>query len=142
MLISLAALLVTLHSIIRSRLDLQLENLALRGPNRRASPLGEEAAEVKLEGSPLLGLPVPPLARLAFDVGHRQARNGRGLASQGLSPILDLEGPARTTRTPRHCPRDPRSDPEDVPGESRLGCTPHSWRAAQTRYRHRRDQRQ
>src|ERR1039457_846043 len=30
MLISLAALLVALHSIIRSRLDLQLENLALR----------------------------------------------------------------------------------------------------------------
>src|ERR1019366_1189119 len=43
-------------------------------PNRRASPLGEEAAEVNLEGSPLLGLPIPPLARLAFDVGHRQAR--------------------------------------------------------------------
>src|ERR1035438_9651749 len=30
MLMSLAALLVALHSIIRSRLDLQLENLALR----------------------------------------------------------------------------------------------------------------
>jgi hypothetical protein len=37
-------------------------------------------------------LSVAPLARLALGVGHRQARNGRGLASCGLSFVLDLEG--------------------------------------------------
>jgi hypothetical protein len=31
-----------------------------------------------------MGLAVPHLERLALGVGHRPARNGRGLASQGL----------------------------------------------------------
>ena len=39
-----------------------------------------------------MGLAVPHLERLALSVGHRPARNGRGLASQGLSSFLDLEG--------------------------------------------------
>jgi hypothetical protein len=38
-----------------------------------------------------------PLARLAFRIGHRQARNRPGLASRGLSLVLDLEGPAWQT---------------------------------------------
>jgi hypothetical protein len=71
-----------------------------------------------------MGRAVPPVARLAFGSGHRQARNGRGLASCWLSPVLDLEGAARPTRTARDFPRDPRPDPQDVPGESRLGRPP------------------
>ena len=58
-----------------------------------------------------------------------------------LSPVLDLEGAARPTRTAGDCPRGSRPDPPDVPGKSRLGCTPHPRRAAQTWYRHRREQR-
>jgi hypothetical protein len=41
-----------------------------------------------------VGLAVPHVARLAFGTDHRQARNGRGLASCRLSPVLDLEGAA------------------------------------------------
>src|SRR5436190_336478 len=73
-------------------------------------------------------------------VGHRQARNGRGLASCRLSFVLDLEGALRKTRTTRHFKRSPRSDSQDVPGESRLGCTTDPRRTAQTRHRHRREQ--
>ena len=42
-----------------------------------------------------MALAVPHLERLAPGAGHRPPRNGRGLASQGLSPFLDLEGAAR-----------------------------------------------
>jgi putative transposase len=72
----------------------------------------------------------------------RQARNSHCLASCRLLPVLDLEGAARPTRTTAHFPRGPRSDPQDVPGESQLGCTPHPRRAAQARHRHRGEQRQ
>jgi hypothetical protein len=68
-------------------------------------------------------LPVPPLARLALGTGHHQARNSHCLASCRLSPVLDLEGAARPTRTTCPFARGPRSDPRDVPRESQLGCS-------------------
>jgi len=51
-----------------------------------------------------MGLALPHLERLALGIGHRRARNGRGLASQGLSRFLDLEGAARPTGTTYHFP--------------------------------------
>ena len=51
-------------------------------------PFGEETPEVNLWGSTLLGQSVPLLARLALSGGHRQARNGRGLASQALGTMV------------------------------------------------------
>jgi transposase InsO family protein len=39
-----------------------------------------------------------------------------------LSPVLDLEGAPWPTRTTGYFARGPRSDPHDVPGESRLGA--------------------
>jgi hypothetical protein len=66
----LATLLVILRSIIRSRRDLQLENLALR-LQINVLHRGKETREVDGGGSPLLGLSVTPLERLAFHVGHR-----------------------------------------------------------------------
>jgi len=45
---------------------------------------------------------VPHLARLALGAGHGSARDGRCLASYGLSPGLELEGPPRPTRTAAH----------------------------------------
>ena len=122
MLMSMAALLITLRSIIRSRLDLRLENLALRHQIGVLHRSAKKRPKLTSGDRLLVGLSIQFLARLALDVGHREARNGRGLASQGLSPVLDLEGSAGTTRTPHHCPRDPRSDPQDVPGEPWLGC--------------------
>jgi len=51
-----------------------------------------------------MGLALPHLERLALGTGPRQARNGRGLASQGLSPFLDLESATRPTGTTYHFP--------------------------------------
>jgi hypothetical protein len=42
-----------------------------------------------------MGLAVPHLELLALGAGHRRARNGGGLASQGLLSFLNLEGAAR-----------------------------------------------
>ena len=96
---SLLALFVTLRSILRSRVNLQVENLALR------HQIGVLQRSVKkcpklTSGSPLLGFSIPPLARLALDVGSRYAGNGCGLASSGVSLVLDLEGSTGTARTP------------------------------------------
>jgi len=81
-----------LRSLIRSRIDLQLENLALRhqvGVLQRALKKRPKLASM---GSPALGFSVPYLARLELGIGYRQAANGCGLASHGLSLVLDLEG--------------------------------------------------
>src|SRR5215471_13268995 len=48
-------------------------------PNRRASEVRCKTPEINLWRPPLVDLFFPPLARLALSVGHRQARNGRGL---------------------------------------------------------------
>jgi hypothetical protein len=106
-------------------------------PNRSASEVRCKTPEIDLWRPPLVDLFVPPLARLALSAGHHQARNGRGLASSRLSPLLDLEGATRPTRTTCHFARGPRSHPQDVPRESPLGSTPHPWRIAQTRHQHR-----
>jgi hypothetical protein len=88
MLIFLATLLSTLHSIFRSRAVLELENLALRH-QRGASAIREKTVEIEVRRSFTVGLSVLPLAKLAFGARHRQARNRRGLASRRLSPVDD-----------------------------------------------------
>jgi len=110
-------------------------------PNRRASEVRKKTPEMDLSGPPVVDLSVPVLARLALGAGHYEARNGSSLASCRLSPVLELEGAARPTRPTAHFERGPRFDPQDVPGESMLGCTPHPRRTSQTRDRHRREQR-
>jgi len=99
-----------------------------------------KAPKIDLGQPPAVDLSVAPVARLALGVGHRQARNGRSLASCCLSFVLDLEGALRKTRATRHFKRSPRSDSQDMPGESRLGCAPHPRRTAQTGHRHRAEQ--
>jgi hypothetical protein len=79
--------------------------------------------EIDFGGPTVVDLPVSPLAQLALGTGHRQARNSHCLASRRLSPVLDLEGAARPTRTTRPFARGPRSNPQDVPGASQLGCS-------------------
>src|SRR5215469_18057777 len=105
-------------------------------PNRRASKVRRKTPEINLWRSPLVDLFIPPLAQLALSAGPRQDRNGCGLASGRLSPLLDLEGAARPTRTTRHSARGPRSHPQDVPRQPPLGCTPPPWRTTQTRHQH------
>jgi len=139
MLIFLTTLLASLASIFRSRASLGLENLATPS-NRRAPEVCRKAPKIDFGRPPAMDLSVAPLTRLALGVGHRQARNGRRLASCRLSFVLDLEGALRKTRTTRHFKRSPRSDSQDVPGESRLWCTPHPRRTAQAGHRHRAEQ--
>jgi len=81
--------------------------LGLASANQCSSPLPQETTEIELRRSPLRGLPLPPLARLALHVSHRETGNRRGLASakasgySGLgrfdagSPV-DLAFPARS----------------------------------------------
>ena len=91
--------------------------------NRCASTLAEETPQISFYGSPPLGFSVPYLARLALHASHPQAANVCGLASHGLSLVLDLEGSAGTTGTPSDCLRDSQPDPQDVAGESYLVAT-------------------
>jgi putative transposase len=90
---SLLALLITLGSIPRSRLDLQLEILALRHQIGVLERSFISAPPTHVHRSSSVGLALPLLASLAIDVAHRQSGNGCGLASQGLRPILE-ERPA------------------------------------------------
>jgi len=60
-----------------------------------------------------------------------------GLASQGLSSFLSLEGTARPTGTTCHFPWGARSDQQDVPRESFLGCTTDPRWAPEARHRYR-----
>jgi hypothetical protein len=48
-------------------------------------------ASAAREGSLLLGVTVQELEGLAPGAGHRETGDGRGLASQGLSSVLDLD---------------------------------------------------
>ena len=68
---SLLALFVNLRSILRSRVNLQVGNSVLRHQIGCSATLGEEAPEINLNGSLLLGFSIPPLARLALDIGPR-----------------------------------------------------------------------
>src|SRR6266550_8583753 len=83
-------------------------------PNWRAPQVCRKAPKIDHGRPPAVDLSVAPLARLALRVGHRQARNGRSLASCRLSFVLDLEGALRKTTTTRHFKRTPRSDSQDV----------------------------
>jgi hypothetical protein len=56
----LLALFVTLRSILGSRVNLQVENLALRHQIGVLTTLGEEAPEINLNGSLLLGFSIRP----------------------------------------------------------------------------------
>ena len=130
MLSSLTTLFTALSSIFRSRAALQVENLALRHQIGVLQRSARKRLKLTL-GDRLLWV---WLSRLWRDWRSALAivKPETVLAWQscGLSPVLDLEGPARQTRTTHHFLRGPRSDPPDVPGESRLGSTPHPRRAA------------
>jgi len=124
MLISLTTLLATLSSIFRLRAALELENLAratksacFRGPKKRPK---------LTSGDRLLWICLSHLWRdwrSALAIGKPETVVA--LAIVPACVCSGLEGAARPTRTTVIFPRGPRSDPQDVPGQSRLGCTPH-----------------
>src|SRR5258708_30304625 len=79
---------------------------------------------------------------MALRTHRRQARDCDRLAPERLSLFLDVEGPAWPTRASVGSERPTRSDPLDEPSEPNLGSPQDSRRTAQTRYEHRRDQRE
>src|SRR6266550_5337674 len=79
---------------------------------------------------------------MALRTHRRQARDCDRLAPERLSPFLDLEGPAWPTRASVDSERRTRADPSDEPRGPDLGRPQDSRRTAQTRYEHRRDQRE
>src|SRR5207249_2082302 len=110
-------------------------------PTRSSEPFGEEA-EVDPLGPAPLNLAVRRAGCMALRTHRRQARDCDRLAPERLSPFLDLEGPAWPTRASVDSERRTRADPSDEPREPDLGRPQDSRRAAQTRYEHRRDQRE
>ena len=107
----LLALLVILRSLIRSRVDLQLENLALR------HQIGVLQRSVKNRTK------LTSMDRLLWVSLSRIWRDWRSALAivkpktvvawhrKGFLLVLGLEGSGRTTRTAGDCPRDSRPDP-------------------------------
>src|ERR1700741_3265491 len=140
MLIFLTTLLASLASIFRSRASLGLENLALR---HQIGVLQRSAGKrPKLtSGDRLLWICLSRLWRdwrSALAIVKPETVVAWHRAAFRL--FWTWKGALRKTRTTRHFKRSPRSDSQDVPGESRLGCTPHQLRTAQTGHRHRAEQ--
>jgi|SRR5215469_987950 len=136
---SLLALLIILRSLIRSRIHLQLENLALRhqiGVLQRSlkkrpkltsmdSLLWVSLSRIWRDWRSTLAIVKPQTVVAWHRMGFRlfwtwKLRRGQ----HGRPPIA----------------RETRPDPQDVSEESHVGCTAHSRRAAQARHRHRREQ--
>src|ERR1700674_2403041 len=134
MLILLSALLSTLSSMFRSALRWSW-NMSPCGIRSGPEALRREAAEADCRRPSVLGFPLAGLVRLALGAGHLQARDGDRLASQGISPFLDLEDPAWPGGSARRLPRGPRSDPQDEPRERALGRTPYPRGIAETGHR-------
>jgi len=82
--------------------DIALES----GPSSTARSVQAKvsAASAATDGSLLLGVVVQELGGLAPSLDHRKTGDGRGLASQGLSPVLELDFQAEE-RTSRSQPR-------------------------------------
>ena len=137
----LPVLVGALSSLFRARAALQLENLALRHQigvlQRSVKKRPKLTAADRILWAWLCGV----WSEVAICFGDRQAGNGCRLASERLSPFLDMEDPTRPGGTASSSKRGPRSDPQNESRESALGCSPHSRRTAQTGHRHRPDQR-
>src|SRR5215471_9026542 len=83
--------------------------------------------------SPLLAGFLQDLEGLAPSADHRKTRNGRVLASQGLSPLLELDFQRESQRSTLGKPRDSSLDQEDGGSQPALGCSPYPWRAVEAR---------
>jgi putative transposase len=82
---SVVALLVLLRSVLRSRVDLQVESLALRHQIGVLQRSRKRRPKITTMGQ-LLWTSLH-MARLALGISHRQTGNGCGLASHGLSVV-------------------------------------------------------
>ena len=114
------AVLLALRSLVRSRASLQLENLALRPQLQvleRSRPRRPRLSAIDR----LLGVAGARVERMATGPHARATGHRDRVAPTGLSSVLDLEEPA-PYRPSVSIARHPSVDPDDVPGESALGC--------------------
>ena len=95
-------------------------------PTRRAATFNSETAEADHCRPNLLALDEAGLGRLEILFNDRQARNGRRLASEGLSSVLAMEEPERQARKTWCAARRSRSDSNDESQQPTLGRTSHS----------------
>ena len=109
MLILLSALLSMLGSLTRCAGTGEPGSPA---PDRGAETVCRKTAEADRGGPPVLGVSVPGLERMALGARHRPACHRDCLASQGISPLLDLENSAWASEAAGGCSRGPRSDPQ------------------------------
>ena len=82
-------------------------------PDRRPQAVCQKTAEADCRRPSVF----PDLGGLALSAGHRQTRDRDRLASQGISPFLDLEDPARTRRSSGSSAGRSQPHPYDEPGE-------------------------
>ena len=78
-----------------------------------------------------MGMARTILERLAIGIGHRQARDGHRLASQGIPTVLEVEE-LPSGRTTLRVAGSHRTASEDELGESSLGRTTDSRRTMET----------
>ena len=95
-------------------------------PTRRAATFNSETNEADDRRPNLLALAEAGLGRLEILFNDRQARNGRRLASDGLSSVLAMEEPERQARSPQGIRRGSRFDSNDESQQPTLGRTSHS----------------
>src|SRR5215469_16396174 len=102
----------------------------------RPEAVGASEAEAAHCRSPNLRLALSAVPFLARSRGCLQARDAGALASERVRSVLALEV-APWCRQARGPGRHPRFDPDNQPRQPVVGWATDSWRAAETRYRHR-----
>ena len=125
------SLIAAARVFFQSRTDIALEVLALR---QQVAVLKRKRPRPPIEpsGSAVLDAPANDLVSLARCAGDRQTRNGRGLASGRLPPVLALEIAAAWRSAEDHAGTS-RVDSPLGPGEHRLGRAEDPRRIAEAR---------
>src|SRR5579859_305418 len=135
MLTILRLLFSSLRSSLRSRAALQAEILALRH-QLLVLQRSTQGRRVRFHAIDRVfwvwfsGL----WQRLALSCPDHEGRHCHCVEPQRVPTVLDLEEP-RTPRPTLYVPRHRQSHTKDELSESRLGCSAHSRRIAQARYR-------
>ena len=102
----LPTLFAIFRSVFRSRIALELENLALRQPAQCPETVRQTAAPDACR-SLFMGRALARLEKLAIGARRRPARDGHRVAPPGISLVLDLESAPRQTGPAGGYPRSP-----------------------------------
>ena len=109
-------------------------------PSNRRAPALRQASEVDNNGPTTLGVALFRLARLEIRGVHHESLHCYRMASQGVSPVLEVENTAWQARTTDNTEGNSRADSHHESRKPDLGRSENPWRTAQTRNRDRRNQ--